>query len=101
MSKTELRALKIIHTTHARDMAMILLYNYSVLRGATFKVRPFNSCALKPTMLPLFDTFLGLLLWNNFQYHGHIFWMSSVSRNLRPCKATLFFGNSPKSFGIK
>jgi len=41
-------------------------YTYSLLREVTFEVRPLSSCAFSPTMLPLFETFLDLLLWNNF-----------------------------------
>jgi hypothetical protein len=31
---------------------MILLYTYSLLRGVTFEVLPFDSYALSPMMLP-------------------------------------------------
>jgi len=37
------------------------LYTYSLLRGVTFEVLPLSSYGLTPTMLPLLETFLGLL----------------------------------------
>jgi hypothetical protein len=43
------------------------LYAYSLLRGVTFEVLPLSRYAFSPTMLPLLETFLGLLLWNSFQ----------------------------------
>jgi hypothetical protein len=56
---------------------MILLqaypYTYTLLRQVTFKVLPLSRCALSPTILPLLETFLELLLWNSFQCHHHIF----------------------------
>jgi len=54
------------------------LYIYSLLRRVTFEVLPLNSCALSPTMLPLLETFLELLLWNSFQCRRHVFYISSV-----------------------
>jgi hypothetical protein len=48
------------------------LYTYSLLRGVTFEVLPLSSCALSPTMLPLLETFLELLLWSSFQCRRHI-----------------------------
>jgi len=39
------------------------LYTYSLLRGFPFEVSPLSSYALSPTMLPLLETFLELLLW--------------------------------------
>jgi len=63
------------------------LYAYSLLRGVIFEVLPLHSCALSSTMLPLLETFLEFLLWNSFQWHRHIFCMSSVSWNLHPFKA--------------
>jgi len=50
------------------------LHTYSLLRGVTFGVLPLNSDALRPTMLPLLETFLELLLWNSFQC-CHFFWL--------------------------
>jgi hypothetical protein len=38
------------------------LYAYTLLRGVTFEVLPLNSHALSPSMLPLLETFSGLLL---------------------------------------
>jgi len=38
-----------------------------LLRGVTFQVLRLRSYALSPTMLPLLETFLELLLWNSFQ----------------------------------
>jgi len=55
------------------------LYIYSLMRGITFKVLSLSSYALSPMMLQLLETFLELLLWNSFQCHYHIFWMSSIS----------------------
>jgi hypothetical protein len=43
------------------------LYTYSLPRGVTFEVLPLSSCVLSPTMLPLLETFLELLLLNIFQ----------------------------------
>jgi hypothetical protein len=60
------------------DYARIRVH-YSLLKGATFEGHPLSSYALSSMMLPLLETFLELLLWNNFQCHHHIFWMSSVS----------------------
>jgi hypothetical protein len=78
------------------------LYTYSLLRGVTFKILPLDSYTLSPTMLPLLETFLQLLLWNRFQCRRQIFsWMSSVSWNLRPFKVDFIFENSLKSFGVK
>jgi hypothetical protein len=50
---------------------MILLQAYpytysSLLRDATFTVLPLSSYARSPTMQPLPETFLELLLWNSF-----------------------------------
>jgi hypothetical protein len=59
------------------DFEMILLqaylYNYSLLKGVTFKVLPMSSYALRLISLPLSKTFLELLLWNTFHCHSHIF----------------------------
>jgi hypothetical protein len=66
----------------------ILLQAYlylSLLRGDIFKVLPFRSYTLSPTMLPLLETFLELLLWNSFQCR-QIFSVFSVSSNLRSLK---------------
>jgi len=49
---------------------MILLQAY-LLRGVTFEVLPLGSYALSPVMLPLLETFLELLLWDNFQWCCH------------------------------
>jgi hypothetical protein len=65
------------------------LYTYSLLRGVTFQVLLSSSYVLSPMMLPLLEKFLELLLWNSFQCHHHIFWMSSVPRNLRTFKLFL------------
>jgi hypothetical protein len=46
---------------------------YSLLRGVTFEVLPLSSYALSPTMLPVLETFLELLLWKGFQRRRHIF----------------------------
>jgi len=50
---------------------MILFQPYlstsSLLRGVTFEVLPFSSYALGPTILPLSETFLELLLLYSFQ----------------------------------
>jgi hypothetical protein len=62
-----------------------------------FQVLPFSS----PTMSPLFEIFLELLLWNIFQCCRNIFLMSSVPQSLQPFKADFIFGNSHKSFGAK
>jgi len=67
----------------------------------TFEVLPLGSYALSPRMLPQLETFLEFLSWNNFQCRRHIFWMSSVSWNLRPFKADFILWNSHKSFGAK
>jgi hypothetical protein len=48
------------------------LYTYNILRGVTLQVLPFSSYALSPTMLPLLETFLELLLWNSFHCRHHI-----------------------------
>jgi hypothetical protein len=77
------------------------LYTYSLLRGVIFEVLPLSTCACSPTVLPLVETFLGLLLWISFQCHLHLFFVSSVSRSLCLFKADLIFGNSHKSFGAK
>jgi hypothetical protein len=79
----------------------LCLYTYRLMREVTFKELPLSSYALSPTMLPLLETFLGLLLWNNFQCRRHIFWLSSVSSDLRPFKADFIFGDSQKSFRVK
>jgi hypothetical protein len=39
---------------------------YSLPRGVTFEVLPLDSCAFSPTMLPLMETVLELLLRNSF-----------------------------------
>jgi hypothetical protein len=62
------------------------LYTYSLLRGVTFSVLSLSTYALRPTMLPLLETFLELLLWNSFQFRRHISYMSSASQNFRPFK---------------
>jgi hypothetical protein len=77
------------------------LYTYSLLRGVTFEVLPLSSYALSPTILPLLETFVELLLCNCFQCHYHFFWVSSVSWSLCPFKADFIFGNSQKSFKAK
>jgi hypothetical protein len=38
------------------------LYTSSLLKGVTFEVLPFSSYELSPTMLPLLETLLKLLL---------------------------------------
>jgi hypothetical protein len=55
------------------------LYTYSLLRGVTFEALYLSSYALSPTMLPLLETFLELLLLNSYQSCFHIFQMSLVS----------------------
>jgi hypothetical protein len=47
-------------------LLQVYLYTSSLLRGITFKVLPFNSCACSPMMLSLLETFLEFLLWNSF-----------------------------------
>jgi hypothetical protein len=39
--------------------------------GYEVPVLPLSSYALSPTMMPLLETFLKLLLWNSFQCHRH------------------------------
>jgi hypothetical protein len=75
------------------------LYTYSLLRWVTFKVLPLSSYELSPIMLPRLETFLEILLWIVFSVITTLFWMSSVSQNLRPFKAHFIFGNNQKSFG--
>jgi len=41
----------------------------------------------------ILEIFLELFLWNRFQCRRLIFWMSSVSLNLGPCKADFIFGS--------
>jgi hypothetical protein len=61
--------------------------------GSPSKNSILRSCALSPKMLSLLETFFffffEIVLWNNFQCcrHFFLFWMSSVSWNLRPFKA--------------
>jgi hypothetical protein len=58
---------------------------------------PLNSYALGPTLLPLLEIFLEILLWNSFQCHCDIFfWMSSMSWKLCPFKANFIFGKQPQ-----
>jgi hypothetical protein len=76
------------------------LYIYSMLRGVTFEVLPLSSYALTPTMLPLLETFLELLLWNSLQCCHHIFCLP-LSWNLRPFKGDFTVENRQKSFGAK
>jgi hypothetical protein len=53
-------------------------------------------------MLPLLQTFVVLLLLNDFQCRRKTyFWMSSISGNFHLLKADLIFGNSLKSFEAK
>jgi hypothetical protein len=54
----------------------------SLLRGAIFEILHLSSYAISPTMLPLLETFLELLLWNSYQCRRHVLWMPSVSGNL-------------------
>jgi hypothetical protein len=49
------------------------LCTYSLLRGVTFEVLPLSSYTLSPTMLPLLERFVEILLYNCFQCHYHIF----------------------------
>jgi hypothetical protein len=49
------------------------MYTYSLLRGVTFEVLIFSSYALRPTMLPLWETIFESLLWSSFQCRLHIF----------------------------
>jgi hypothetical protein len=84
------------HTRYGYDVpGMVLLkaylYTYNILRGGVnFKVLPLSSYALSPTMLPLLETFLELLLW----------WDLFI-----PLRQTLFFktarGNSETNQGIR
>jgi hypothetical protein len=76
-------------------------YIYTSLRAITFKVLPLSNYALTPTMLPLVETLLELLLWNSFQCCFHIFFRPlQISSNLHPFKAVFIFGNS-QSFWVK
>jgi hypothetical protein len=77
------------------------LCTYSILRGVSFEVLPLRGYTLRSTKLPLLKTFLELLLWYSFQCCYHIFFMSSVSRNLHLFKTDSIFGNSKKSFQAK
>jgi len=54
------------------------MYNYSLQRAVTFQGLPLSSYAINPTMLPLLEIFLVLLLWNDFQCRRQNFFMSSV-----------------------
>jgi hypothetical protein len=54
------------------------LYIYMLLRAVTFEVIRLSTYALSPTMLPLMETFLELLLWISFQCHRH-FWGGGIS----------------------
>jgi hypothetical protein len=49
------------------------LQPYSLLTGISFEVLSLGSYALVPTLLPLLQTFMELLLWNTFQCRHHIF----------------------------
>jgi len=79
------------------DLTVTCLCTYSCLRGATFEVLPLRSYALSPTMLPLLETFMKLFLWSNFLWRLEIFWMSSISWNLRPFKPNFISEKSQKS----
>jgi len=68
----------------------------NLLIGVTFRVLSLSSYVLSLTMLSLLETLLELLLWKSFQYHHHIFQMSSVSWNLRSFKAYFIFWNSQR-----
>jgi len=46
------------------------LYTYSLLRGVTQNT-PLSSHTLSPTMLPLLEIFLDILLLNTFQHRHH------------------------------
>jgi len=65
---------------------MILLqayrYNYNTLRGVTFEVLPLSNYVLSPTMLPLLETFLELLLWNIFQCRVTCFDVFNILKSL-------------------
>jgi len=67
-----------VSTTNGYEVPGIILlqaylYICSLLRAVTFKVLPLSSYALSSTMLPLLETFLELLLWNDFQCYCHSF----------------------------
>jgi len=65
---------------------MILLqasypYTQSLLRGATFEVLPLSCCTISPTMLPLLEILLELLLWNIFQCRRYIFYVFNILKS--------------------
>jgi len=62
-----------------------------------FEVLPLSSYVLSPTLL-LLETFLGILLWNCFQCHCHVF---LDVFNVLKSKADFIYGNSQKSFRAK
>jgi len=65
------------------------------------KYFPLSNYAISPTILPLLEIFLELLLWNSLHCCCHIFFLCPVSWNLPPFKADFIFGNIQKSFGAK
>jgi hypothetical protein len=76
------------------------MYAYSLPRRVTLEVLSLNSYALKPTILPLLEIDLEILLCNRYHCHRQLF-MSSISRNVRPFKEDFILQNSQKSFGDK
>jgi len=55
-----------LHTRFSYELPKMILLKahlstHSLLRGVIFEVFPFRSYAISPAMLPLLETFLGLL----------------------------------------
>jgi hypothetical protein len=97
------------HTRCSHEFIRIILvqvsylYTYSLLRGVNFKVPPLSSCALGPTMMPLLETSLELLLWNFFQCCHHIFLCLQYPEIFIPLRQILFLEKKKKqkSFGAE
>jgi hypothetical protein len=79
----------------------VYLYTCSLLRGVTFKVLPFSSYALSPTMLHCWKYFWNTCCGIAFGAIVTFCWMSSMSQNFHSFKADFIFGNSQKSFTAK
>jgi len=80
-------------TVHEVDKA------YGVLTLIVFNIIPFRSYTLRPTFLPLLETFCALLFRDVYSVNVEFRLMSSVASNWCPFRTFLSLGNRKKSHG--
>ena len=101
-----MRTLKLLHTRFVQNVSGLTTVHevdtaYGVLTLIVFNTVPFRSYTLRPTFLPLLETFCELLFRESNSFFVEFRLMSSVASNRCPFRTFLSLGDRKKSHVAK